>query len=107
MTSEKPPYLGFGLGLRPQHYQEILDGNPAIDWFEIISENYMIEGGQPLLMLDRIRERYPIVMHGVSLSIASTAPLDLDYLGRAQEARQRGSTPNGFPIICAGRACTG
>src|SRR5262245_37979252 len=73
--SEKPPYLGFGLGLRPQHYQEILDGSPAIDWFEIISENYMIEGGQPLYMLDRICERYPVVMHGVSLSIASTAPL--------------------------------
>ncbi len=55
-------------------------GNPAIDWFEVISENYMIEGGQPLYMLDRIRERYPIVMHGVSLSIASTAPFDMDYL---------------------------
>src|SRR6476646_9980394 len=68
------------LELKPQHYQEILDGNPAIDWFEIISENYMIEGGQPLHMLDLIRERYPIVMHGVSLSIASTAPFDLDYL---------------------------
>ena len=80
MITEKPPYLGFGLGLRPQHYQEILDGNPAIDWFEVISENYMIEGGQPLYMLDQIRERYPIVMHGVSLSIASTAPFDMDYL---------------------------
>ena len=74
MNQEKPPFLGFGLGLRPQHYQEILDGFPAIDWFEIISENYMI-GGQPLRMLDRIAERYPLVMHGVSLSIASTAPL--------------------------------
>src|SRR4030067_900195 len=60
MPSDKPPYLGFGLGLRPQHYQEILQGNPAIDWFEIISENYMIEGGQPLHMLDQIRERYPV-----------------------------------------------
>ena len=80
MITGKPPYLGFGLGLRPQHYQEILDGTPAVDWFEIISENYMIEGGQPLHMLDRIRERYPIVMHGVSLSIASTAPFDMDYL---------------------------
>jgi hypothetical protein len=78
---DKPPYLGFGLGLRPQHYREILDGNPAVDWFEIISENYMIEGGQPLHMLDRICERYPVVMHGVSLSIASTAALDYDYLG--------------------------
>ena len=80
MITEKPPYLGFGLGLRPQHYQEILEGTPAVDWFEIISENYMIEGGQPLHMLDLIRERYPIVMHGVSLSIASTAPFDMDYL---------------------------
>ena len=77
---EKPPSLGFGLGLRPQHYREILDGNPAVDWFEIISENYMVPGGQPLRMLDRIVERYPVVMHGVSLSIASTAPLDKDYL---------------------------
>ena len=77
---DKPPYLGFGLGLRPQHYADILEGNPNVDWFEVISENYMVPGGQPLKMLDRIRERYPIVMHGVSLSIASTAPLDTDYL---------------------------
>jgi uncharacterized protein (UPF0276 family) len=78
--SEKPPYLGFGLGLRPQHYQDILDGAPNVDWFEVISENYMVPGGQPLKILDRIRARYPIVMHGVSLSIASTAPLNTDYL---------------------------
>ncbi len=76
----KPKNLGFGLGLRPQHYREILDGNPAVDWFEVISENYMVPGGQPLRMLDAVRERYPVVMHGVSLSIASTSPLDLDYL---------------------------
>jgi uncharacterized protein len=89
MITEKPPYLGFGLGLRPQHYEEILEGNPAIDWFEIISENYMIEGGQPLYMLDRIRERYPIVMHGVSLSIASTAPFDMDYLRALKALAER------------------
>jgi uncharacterized protein (UPF0276 family) len=76
----KPQSLGFGLGLRPQHYREILEQNPRVDWFEIISENYMVPGGQPLRMLDAICERYPIVMHGVSLSIASTAPLDMDYL---------------------------
>jgi uncharacterized protein (UPF0276 family) len=76
----KPDYLGFGLGLRPQHYSDILDGNPDVDWFEVISENYMVPGGQPLKMLDRIRARYPIVMHGVSLSIASTAPFDDRYL---------------------------
>jgi uncharacterized protein (UPF0276 family) len=80
MKHSKPPTLGFGLGLRPQHYRDILDGDPPIDWFEVISENYMVPGGQPLAMLDRIVERYPVVMHGVSLSIASTAPLDMDYL---------------------------
>lgn len=77
---QKPPYLGFGLGLRPQHYSDILDGAPNVDWFEVISENYMVPGGQPLAMLDRIRARYPIVMHGVSLSIASTSPFDERYL---------------------------
>ncbi|MGD8528000.1 MAG: DUF692 domain-containing protein [Methyloceanibacter sp.] len=80
MSDSKPPYLGFGLGLRPEHYDEILSGDPNVDWFEVISENYMIPGGKPLRILDEIRERYPIVMHGVSLSIASTAPLDVDYL---------------------------
>jgi len=89
MITDKPPYLGFGLGLRPQHYQEILDGDPAVDWFEIISENYMIAGGQPLYMLDQIRERYPIVMHGVSLSIASTAPFDMDYLNALKALAER------------------
>jgi len=76
----RPPYLGFGLGLRPKHYQDILEGNPQVDWFEVISENYMVRGGQPLAILDRIVERYPVVMHGVSLSIASTAPFNEDYL---------------------------
>jgi uncharacterized protein (UPF0276 family) len=79
-NERRPPYLGFGLGLRPQHYRDILDGNPQVDWFEVVSENYMVPGGQPLSMLDRIVERYPVVMHGVSLSIASTAPFDEDYL---------------------------
>ncbi len=79
------PYLGFGLGLRPQHYAEILD-RPAeapaarVDWFEIISENYMAAGGRPRANLARIAERYPIVMHGVSLSIGSVDPLDTTYL---------------------------
>lgn len=80
LSDHKPPYLGFGLGLRPEHYDEILSGDPNVDWFEVISENYMIPGGKPLRVLDEIAERYPIVMHGVSLSIASTAPLDMEYL---------------------------
>ena len=89
MADEKPPFLGFGLGLRPQHYAEILDGAPEVDWFEIISENFMVDGGQPLRMLDRIRQRFPIVMHGVSLSIASTSPLDTDYLRRLKQLAAR------------------
>lgn len=89
MGPDKPSDLGFGLGLRPQHYAEILHGEPDVDWFEIISENYMIEGGQPLRILDQIRERYPLVMHGVSLSIASTSPLDLDYLARLKTLAAR------------------
>ncbi|WP_193726107.1 DUF692 domain-containing protein [Pseudomethylobacillus aquaticus] len=73
-------FLGFGLGLRTPHYQALLDDDHAIDWLEIISENYMIPGGKPLHYLDRLRARYPMVMHGVSLSIGSTDALDLDYL---------------------------
>jgi uncharacterized protein (UPF0276 family) len=74
------PSLGFGLGLRPEHYEDALHQQPAVDWFEVISENYLIPGGRPLHYLDRIRERYPLVMHGVSLSIGSTDPLNFDYL---------------------------
>ena len=89
MTRERPPYLGFGLGLRPQHYEEILGGDPNVDWFEVISENYMVPGGQPLKILDRIRARYPIVMHGVSLSIASTAPINESYLADLKALAKR------------------
>jgi hypothetical protein len=74
------PGLGFGLGLRTDHYQDVLDTHPNVDWFEIISENYLVPGGKPLYYLDRIRERYPLVMHGVSLSIGSSDPLNHDYL---------------------------
>jgi uncharacterized protein (UPF0276 family) len=74
------PSPGFGLGLRPVHYQSFLAGRPRVDWLEIISENYMVPGGQPLATLDRLRADYPMAMHGVSLSIGSTDPLDRDYL---------------------------
>ena len=72
--------LGFGLGLRTEHYEAVLREHPRVDWFEVLTENYLVPGGKPLYYLDRIRERYPLVMHGVSLSIGSTAPLDRDYL---------------------------
>jgi uncharacterized protein len=74
------PSLGFGLGLRTEHYNAILESKPKVDWFEALSENYMIPGGKPLNFLDRIREHYPVVMHGVSLSIGSTTPFDSEYL---------------------------
>jgi uncharacterized protein len=81
--------LGFGLGLRPDHYQDVLEQSPAVDWFEVISENYMIPGGRPLYFLDRIRERYPMVMHGVSMSIGSTDPLNMNYLRELKQLAQR------------------
>src|SRR5262245_2993527 len=89
MTEHAVRSLGFGLGLRPQHYPAILDGTPDVDWFEILSENYMVEGGRPLAKLMAIRERYPMVMHGVSLSIGSTDPLNLDYLARLKALAAR------------------
>ncbi len=72
--------LGLGVGLRTVHFPFILDSWPQVDWFEIISENFMDSGGRPRYVLDQIAERYPIVMHGVSLSIGSSDPLDRDYL---------------------------
>ncbi len=83
------PFLGFGLGLRPTHYETILNDSPAIDWFEIISENYLVPGGKPLHYLDRIRERYPMVMHGVSLSIGSHDALDREYLKQLRSLADR------------------
>lgn len=83
------PYLGFGLGLRPAHYETILQKKPDVDWFEIITENYLVPGGKPLFYLNKIREHYPLVMHGVSLSIGSTDPLDWDYLKQVKSLAER------------------
>ncbi|MFN8626880.1 MAG: DUF692 domain-containing protein [Candidatus Binatia bacterium] len=83
------PFLGFGVGLRPKHYSEILDVYPSVDWFEIISENFMVPGGRPLFVLEKIRERYPIALHGVSLSIGSTDPLNADYLSQLRSLARR------------------
>jgi len=71
---------GFGLGLRTEHYHPFIEQKQPVDWLEIISENYMVPGGKPLAMLDKIRADYPMVMHGVSLSIGSSDGLDYDYL---------------------------
>lgn len=83
------PSPGFGLGLRPDHYPDFLRGPQPVDWLEIISENYMVPGGRPLAMLDAIRADYPMVMHGVSLSIGSDEPLDMDYLAALKALESR------------------
>ena len=77
-------FLGFGLGLRTQHYSYILEHRPKVDWFEAITEDYLVPGGKPLYYLNRIRELYPLVMHGVSLSIGSCDPLNRDYLKKVK-----------------------
>jgi hypothetical protein len=74
------PFLGFGVGLRRPHYAEILETIPGMDWFEVTTENFMVAGGRPIEVIEGVRENYPIVMHGVSLSIGSTDPLNRDYL---------------------------
>jgi len=84
MTSSTPqPSPGFGLGLRPAHYHDIIGSKPAtsgVDWFEILSENYMVPGGKPLAMLERIRRDYPVVMHGVSMSVGTPQGPSEQYL---------------------------
>ncbi|MFK7862134.1 MAG: DUF692 domain-containing protein [Granulosicoccus sp.] len=83
------PDLGFGLGLRSPHFSYIQQNWPAVDWFEIISENFMDTAGRPRHVLDKIAERYPVVMHGVSLSIGSTEPLNFDYLEKLKTLADR------------------
>jgi len=79
-TSKLYPSPGFGLGLRTTHYAELLEQRYNVDWFEILSENYMVPGGKPLVMLDKFCQDYPMVMHGVSMSIGSTEGPSEEYL---------------------------
>lgn len=88
-TAVKMPFLGFGLGLRPNYYEEILSLKPEVDWFEILSENYLVPGGKPLYYLDKICQSYPVVMHGVSLSLGSSDPLDIEYLKQLKQLAAR------------------
>jgi uncharacterized protein len=81
--------LGIGIGLRTVHYTEILERWPPVDWFEVLSDNYLSTRGRPLEILDRIAERYPLVMHGVSLSIGSTDPIDWSYVRELKSLRDR------------------
>ena len=83
------PDLGLGVGLRTVHFNHILENWPEVDWFEIMSENFMDTEGRPLYVLDQIAERYPIVMHGVSMSIGCTDPIDFDYLAKLKALAER------------------
>src|SRR5947208_2872835 len=85
----RPAFLGHGVGLRRDHFERVLSGPAGVDWFEAISENFMVDGGRPLDVLTRVRERYPIVLHGVALSIGSTDPLDESYLDHLDALAKR------------------
>lgn len=83
------PDLGVGVGLRTVHFGHILTQWPKVDWFEVLSENYLDTGGRPLHILERVAERYPVVLHGVSLGIGNTDPLDRDYLRKLKALAER------------------
>jgi len=87
------PYLGFGIGLRTPHYKDLLENKPNADWLELISENFMLEGGRSLYMLDQFKERYRLIPHGVSLSIGASDPIDWDYLRRLKKLIQSINAP--------------
>jgi uncharacterized protein (UPF0276 family) len=93
---------GIGIGLRIPHYEHILEKKPVVDWFEIISENYMIDGGRPLAILDRILEQYNVVQHGVSLYFGSTQPLNREHLLRLKALTKRTNTPWLSDHLCWG-----
>lgn len=78
------PDLGFGVGLRASHADEVLRGPSGVDWFEVVTENVLDNGGYARYLFDQVAERHPVALHGVSLSIGSTDPLDLDYLARVR-----------------------
>src|ERR1700761_5171806 len=93
---------GVGIGLRVPHYQHILERKPVVDWFEIISENYMIDGGRPLAILDRILEQYRVVQHGVSMYFGSAETLNREHLRRLKSLVKRTNTPCLTDHLCWG-----
>lgn len=94
--------LGTGIGLRVPHYDHILREKPAVDWFEIISENYMVAGGRPLAVLDAIMDQYQVVMHGVGLCPGNSDGLDMDHLRRLKKLVKRTGTPWISDHLCWG-----
>lgn len=85
--SRLTPFVG--LGLRPEHYQDFLSERQSLDWLEVLTDNYLVPGGKPLYFLDKIRQDYPIAMHGVAMNLGSTDPLDYDYLRQVRDLIQR------------------
>ena len=83
------PFGGFGLGLRRTHYADFLDSDVAVDFVEVISENYMLDGGRPLRILEQVREKHPVIIHGVSMSIGSASGLDRQYLDKLKRLERR------------------
>lgn len=102
MAKPKLPNLGIGIGLRIPHYDDIFKLKPNIDWFEIISENFMVDGGKPIENLEKILDRYPVVQHGVTLGIGSPDPLDFDYLKRLKALAKKTKTPWISDHLCWG-----
>ncbi len=93
---------GIGLGLRLPHLNHILERKPVVDWFEIISENYMVDAGRPLAVLDQILEQYRVVQHGVSLYFGSAEPLNREHLKRLKALVRRTKTPWLTDHLCWG-----
>ena len=94
--------FGVGVGLRIPHYRHILEQRPAVDWFEIISENFMVDGGRPLAVLDQILDQYRVVQHGVSIYFGSADPLDREHLRRLKALVRRTRTPWVSDHLCWG-----
>jgi uncharacterized protein (UPF0276 family) len=93
---------GIGIGLRVPHYNHILSEKPTVDWFEIISENFMCDGGRPLKVLDQILEQYRVVQHGVSAYFGSAEPLNREHLKRLKRLVKRTKTPWLSDHLCWG-----
>jgi len=93
---------GVGIGLRIPHYNHIFEKKPVVDWFEIISENFMVDGGRPLRVLDQILERYRVVPHGVSMYFGSAEPLNREHLRRLKTLVKRTKTPWLTDHLCWG-----
>lgn len=103
MTSPMPnglPHLGYGVGFRGEHKEHVFERQPDVDWFEIISENYMATSGLPMYALDQLIERYPVILHGVAMSIGTTSPIDFDYLRQLRQLADRVHSPWVTDHIC-------